>query len=69
MNDNQIEEISAAINNIARSIRPFDTSKGTDATGGTVDSLLEATMGITAGLVEVAHAIHDLANAVRETNQ
>ncbi len=34
--------------------------------GGTVGSLTEAVMGVTAGLVAIATAIHDLADAVRE---
>ena len=41
-------------------------SPGQDATGGTVDSLTEAVMGTTAGLVRIADAISDLAEAIRE---
>ena len=39
---------------------------GHDATGGCVDSLTEAVMGTTAGLVQIANAISDLAEAIRE---
>jgi len=41
-------------------------SPGHDAAGGTVDSLTEAVMGTTAGLVQIAEAINNLAEAVRE---
>jgi len=37
---------------------------GTDATGGRVESLTEAVMGMTAALVMIAEAISDNANAV-----
>lgn len=43
-----------------------DAAPGTDATGGHINCLTESVMGITAGLVRVADAIHDLAAAVRE---
>jgi len=42
---------------------------GTDATGGKVGCLVEATMGVTAGLAQIADAISDLAQAVRETRE
>ena len=51
---------------IADAITPFSGCHGTDAAGGTVGSLTEAVMGVTAGLVAIATAIHDLADAVRE---
>lgn len=38
---------------------------GQDATGGSVASLTEAVMGITAGLVQIADAINNLADATR----
>ena len=37
---------------------------GTDATGGRVESLTEAVMGMTAALVMIAEAISENANAV-----
>ena len=49
---------------IAKSITPLGDAAGRDATGGTVGSLTEAVMGITAGLVQVASAIESLADAV-----
>jgi hypothetical protein len=39
---------------------------GEDATGGRVESLTEAVMGLTAGMVQIANAIESLACAVRE---
>lgn len=39
---------------------------GRDATGGSITSLTEAVMGITAGLVRVAESIESLAAAVSE---
>lgn len=39
---------------------------GRDETDGHVESLTEAVMGITAGLVRIADALSDLASAVRE---
>jgi hypothetical protein len=51
---------------IAHAILPAAAASDSDAAGVTVDSLTEAVMGATAGLVQIADAIHDLAQAVRE---
>ena len=51
---------------LARAITPLSALAGTDAAGGRVESLTEAIMGVTAGLVQIADAIGDLAEAVRE---
>jgi hypothetical protein len=40
-----------------------------DATGGHVESLTEAAMGITAGLCRIADAIDGLADAIREAKE
>lgn len=40
---------------------------GSDAAGGYVGCLTESVMGNTAGLVRIAKAINNLAEAVRET--
>lgn len=48
---------------VARSITPFG-KPGQDANGGYVDSLTESCMGITGGLVRVAEAINNLAEAI-----
>lgn len=45
-----------------------DACPGTDATGGKVGCMVEATMGVTAGLVRIADAIADLAEAVRDSH-
>lgn len=46
----------------------LNVSGGTDAVGGNVECLTEAVMGTTAGLVRIANAINNLAEAVREQN-
>jgi hypothetical protein len=51
---------------VADSITPSDAAPGHDATGGTVASLTEAVMGVTAGLYAIASAIGELAGAVRD---
>ena len=58
--------IRTAATRIADAITPVASSPGTDATGGSVSSLTEAVMGMTAGLVAIAEAIDNLAEAVRE---
>lgn len=52
---------------VANAIMPSGASPGQDETGGSVASLTEAVMGVTAGLVKIASAIHDLADTVRES--
>lgn len=56
-----------AIKRLADAITP-NICGGSDATGGHVESLSEAAMGITAGLVKIAESISDLAAAVRESH-
>jgi len=64
------EEVSEAVcdgfRKLARAITPLNALAGSDAAGGRVESLTEAVMGVTAGLVRIAEAITDLADAVRE---
>lgn len=43
-----------------------EASPGTDETGGRVGCVVEAMMGMTAGLCRIAQAIGELAEAVRE---
>jgi hypothetical protein len=50
---------------LANAITPIGVAPNHDATDGTVLSLTEAVMGITAGLVRVAESITYLADAVR----
>ena len=58
--------INEGLGKVARAITPLSALAGTDAAGGRVESLTEAVMGVTAGLVQIAEAITDLADAVRE---
>lgn len=57
--------LSDKTTNLADAVTPF-AAPGRDATGGTVTSLTEAVMGVTAGLVQIADSINNLAEAVRE---
>lgn len=50
---------------VAKAIAP-DALPGTDAQGGTVTSLTEAVMGVTAALTSIADALHRIAAAVEE---
>ena len=61
-----LEGLLYAVKEVAHSIRSSNTMAGEDATGGRVDSLLEAVMGITSGLVQVATAILYLADKSNE---
>ena len=58
--------VAGGLTKLARAITPLSALAGTDAAGGRVESLTEAIMGVTAGLVQIADAIGDLAEAVRE---
>lgn len=59
------EVFAPAIKAIAKAITA-DGAPGQDATDGYVSCLTEAVMGITSGLCEIASAINDLAEAIRE---
>lgn len=61
------ESIHHGLLKLADAITPLAFGAGTDATGGHVSSLTEAVMGMTAGLVQIAEAIDNLADAIRET--
>jgi hypothetical protein len=58
------DELFHSVRRVAEAITPTATA-GKDAVGGTVISLTEAVMGITAALVQIAEATYDLADAVR----
>lgn len=49
---------------IADVIKPLDAHRSSDNAGVSVDSLTEAVMGVTGGLIEIASAIQQLASAV-----
>ncbi len=59
------EVIQGAARTIASAITE-PVMPGHDETGGTVACLTEAVMGITAGLVQVADALNNIAEAIRE---
>jgi hypothetical protein len=59
-----VPDLVNAVHRIARAITPDDTMPGHDETGGTVMSLTESMMGITAGLCRVAEAIGRVAEAL-----
>ena len=63
------EELVEAVMSVASAVTPRGAMPGHDATGGSVGSLTEAVMGITAGLCKVASAIDNLADAVRERGE
>lgn len=62
-----IEVIEAFGKRLTNAIRPMGVAPGHDATGGTVDSLTEAVMGITGGLVRIADAMNNVADAIRDS--
>ena len=64
-----LADLAHSGNRIASAILPAGAVAGKDAAGGTVDSLTEAVMGVTSGLVKIADAIHDLAEAIRDGNR
>jgi hypothetical protein len=49
-----------AVDRLARAVCPFEIMTGTDAAGGTVGCLTEATMGQTAGLVHIADSLANI---------
>jgi hypothetical protein len=65
---NEQEEVAAAIRLLAFSVFPrcIPTS---DASGSHVESLTEAVMGVTGGLMAIASAINRLADEVCETRE
>ena len=62
------EELSNAVEYglrlIADKLAPVDAIDGKDACGGNVGSLTEAVMGVTAGLVAIAHAMESVQDAI-----
>jgi hypothetical protein len=62
-----VGELVSAFYGIQNAIMPGGTtSVARDATGGYTASVGESLMGVTAGLVQIAESISDLAAAVRE---
>ncbi len=59
--------VATGLDGVANAITPRIAAAGRDAAGGHVESLTEAVMGVTAAASQIAYAINDLAEAVRET--
>ena len=68
MNDTEhiAESIGSGLRTIANSVTPLSAMPGEDASGTYVSSLTEAVCGVTAGIMAIANAISELAEAVRE---
>jgi len=64
-----LDSLARQVGGVRKAITPNDCTAGTDATGGHVSSLTEAVMGLTAGMVQIAHAIDGLADAVRSRDE
>jgi Mg2+ and Co2+ transporter CorA len=62
----RIAELASSARKIADAILPPGVAAGTDETGGRIESLTEAVMGVTGGLCKIADAISNLAEAVRD---
>lgn len=60
-----LHELARAVMSAKRAILP-DACGGPDASGGHVNSLTEAVMGVTAGLIEISRSIDFLASTVSE---
>ena len=56
----QMEAVSGALSRLSAAILPI-CQPGKDASGGTVDSVTEALMGVTGGLVQIAEAVEEVA--------
>ncbi|MGA1753171.1 MAG: hypothetical protein ACO395_07420 [Pontimonas sp.] len=61
-----VDQIADATYCVAKAIADPAAAAGRDDTGGYVNSLTEAVMGMTAGLCKIASSINYLADAVRE---
>jgi hypothetical protein len=60
-----IQGVANAVRSVANAITPMDAMPGHDANGGTVASLTEAVMGLTASMSRIADAIESVAEAMR----
>jgi len=61
-----INYIAIGLDKVANAITPRNAAAGQDAAGGHVESLTEAVMGVTNGASQIADAINNLAEAIRE---
>lgn len=60
-----VEQLAESAKRIGNAITP-NICGNNDATGGHVESLTEAVMGMTSGMIRIADAIESLAEAVRK---
>ncbi len=65
MDQEELEEVARAIRSVGTAITA-DAQPSPDAVGGSVSSLTEAVMGMTAGLIEVAEALNNIADSISE---
>jgi hypothetical protein len=63
------QKIIGALEWIGNSITPESVSPSDDATGVHVTSLTEGVMGVTAALVQIAEALNNVAEAIREQKE
>lgn len=63
-----VEQLAESAKRIGEAITP-NIAGGRDANGGHVESLTEAVMGMTGGLIRIAEAIESLANAVNSIKE
>ncbi len=64
-----LHHVGLTLRSVASAITPADAAPGKDATGGSVGSLTEAVMGLTAGAANIAAAINNVADAIRDTRE
>lgn len=64
-----VNYVALGLARIANAITPLGVAGVGDACGNHVESLTEAMMGITRSAVQIAEAINNLAEAVREASE
>lgn len=64
--DECANQIADSLRSIAHAITPLNAMPGQDETGGSIASLTEAVMGVTAALVKISDSIDYLAGAVSD---
>lgn len=69
MTTDNVDKVVEAIKGLSNAITPSDACGNEDASGVLVDSLTEAVMGMTAGLIRIADSISELASAVRDLSK
>jgi len=67
VNEEQLIELTHAVQSVAESVTHQASGAGRDVNGGSVSSLTEAVMGISFGLARMADALESIAAAIRES--